>query len=192
MSNDVSQQTAPEGALPMPRRSRMKAFMLGTVLLLSGVVIGSGLTLIGLNRRAQEFRQRPDMFSNRILSKMETDLELTKEQKSELSKIFKAAREDLDDVRRQHRVQAQAFFRDFHDQVAQVLTVKQQGQWEEWWKRARERAFQERGGPGGPSGQAGPGGQGGKPKPENQKEGGKPEKAPPPPNDQAPPPPPEQ
>ena len=137
--------------LPVPGRSRTKTVLLGAVLLISGMVIGSGLTLIGLQRRAGEFRSRPDMFSNRILSKMETDLELTKEQKAELGKIFKDAREDLDDVRRQHRAQGQAFFKDFHDQVANVLTVKQQEEWEEWWKRARERAWKERGGPGGPS-----------------------------------------
>jgi len=152
MSDDTTTSGAPQITLPVPRPSRVKPVLLGAVLLISGIVIGSGLTLIGLKRRADEFRSRPDMFSNRILSKMETDLNLTKEQKSELSKIFKAAREDLDNVRRQHRAQAQGFFREFHDDVANVLTVKQQEEWEEWWKRARERAFKDRGGPGGPGG----------------------------------------
>jgi Spy/CpxP family protein refolding chaperone len=109
--------------------------------------------VIGIRRWAEEMRQRPDLFSNRVLTRMESDLKLTKGQKAELSKIFKSTREELDEVRSQHRVQAQAFFKDFHDQVAQVLTPTQQKEWEEWWKRARERAFKERsGGPPRPQG----------------------------------------
>lgn len=150
MDDAVTTSGGAPGGLPVPGRSRTKTVLLGAVLLISGMVIGSGLTLIGLKRRADEFRQRPEMFSSRILSKMETDLKLTKEQKAELAKIFKEAREELDDVRRQHRAQGQAYFRDFHDEVARVLTVKQQAEWEEWWKRARERAWKDRGGSGGP------------------------------------------
>ncbi len=144
----------------MPRRSWMKTVALGTVVLVSGMVIGSGLTVVGIRRYADEMRRRPDMFSNRILSRMEKDLKLTKDQKSELGKIFKDAREELDEVRGQHRAQAHAFFRDFHDQVARVLTPDQQKKWEETWKRARERAFKYRSGgpprPGGPERDRGP------------------------------------
>jgi hypothetical protein len=132
----------------MPRRSWLKTVLLGTVVLVSGMVIGSGLTIIGIRQWAQEMRQRPDMFSNRILARMEQDLKLTKDQKTELGKIFKDTRAELDEMRKQHRVQAQAFFRDFHDQVARVLTPDQQKEWEAWWKKARERAFKDR--PGGP------------------------------------------
>lgn len=174
MSENATTSGAPQNTLPVPRSSRVKPVLLGAVLLMSGVVIGSGLTLIGLKWRADEFRSRPDMFSNRILSKMEDDLNLTKEQKAELSKIFKAAREDLDDVRRQHRAQAQSFFREFHDDVAKVLTVKQQTEWEEWWKRARERAFKDRGGPGGPGGSDGRNGPGGPPRPGERRGPGEP------------------
>lgn len=188
-----------QGGLPVPQPSRIKPVLLGTVLLMSGIVIGSGLTLIGLKRRADEFRSRPEMFSNRILSKMEDDLNLTKEQKAELNKIFKQAREDLDDVRRQHRAQAQSFFREFHDDVAKVLTVKQQAQWEEWWKRARERAFKDRGGPrpGGPEGsegRSGPGGPGERRGPGEPRDPAMSERVPPngpPPDFGVPPPPPE-
>lgn len=187
MSNEPTNGGS-QGHLPVPQPSRVKPILLGTVLLISGMVIGSGLTLIGLKRRADEFRSRPDMFSMRILSKMESDLELTKEQKAELSKIFKAAREDLDDVRRQHRAQGQAFFKDFHDQVTNVLTVKQQEEWEAWWKRARERAWKERGG--GPGGPPRPGERDGKPDgPERGSHEHKPDGPPPNHPEPAPPPP---
>lgn len=143
-----------ETLLPAPRRSWIKTIALGSVLLFSGMIIGSGLTVIGIRRWADEMRQRPDMFSNRILSRMEQDLKLTKDQKSEVGKIFKDAREELDEVRGQHRAQAQAFFRDFHDEIARVLTPNQQKEWETWWKRVRERTFKER--PGGPPRAGGP------------------------------------
>jgi hypothetical protein len=47
----------------------------------------------------------------------------------------------LDEVRQRHRAQGQAFFKEVHDKVAQVLTPSQQKDWDEWWKRARERAM---------------------------------------------------
>jgi len=146
MSDTLPSQPGP-ATLPAPRRSWIKTTLLGAVVLISGMIIGSGLTVIGIRRWADEMRQRPDMFSNRILARMEQDLKLTKEQKSELGKIFKATREELNEMRSQHRVQAQAFFRDFHDEVAHVLTPDQQKEWDTWWKRARERAFKERGVP---------------------------------------------
>ena len=154
MSDTPLPASATQAPLPAPRRSWLKTAALGIVVLLSGMIIGSGLTVIGIRRWADEMRQRPDMFSNLILSRMERDLKLTKDQKSELGKIFKDTREELEEVRDQHRAQAQAFFRDFHDQVIRVLTPGQQKEWEKMWKRARERAFKER--PGGPPRAGGP------------------------------------
>jgi len=142
--------SATQATLPAPQRSWIKTAFLGTVVLLSGMIIGSGLTIIGVRQWADEMRQRPDMFSYLILSRMEQELSLTKQQKSELGKILKDTKSELEEMRAQHRAQGQAFFRDFHDQVVRVLTPDQQKEWEAMWKRARERAFKERPGGGAP------------------------------------------
>jgi hypothetical protein len=146
---DEATSPAPQSTLPVPRRSWIKTIAFGVILLLSGMVIGSGLTVIGIRRWANEMRDRPDMFSERILARMQNDLKLTNQQKTEIEKIFKDAREELDEVRQRHRAQGQAYFKEIHDKVAQVLTSTQQKNWDDWWRRARERAFKDR--PGGPS-----------------------------------------
>lgn len=145
---DEATSPAATSTLPVPRRSWIKTVALGIVLLTSGMVIGSGVTVMGIRRWANEMRDRPDMFSDRILARMQNDLKLTKDQKGEIEKIFKQAREELDEVRQRHRAQGQAYFKEIHDKVAQVLTPSQQQDWDDWWRRARERAMKGR--PGGP------------------------------------------
>lgn len=155
----TDEATSPEtqATLPVPRRSWVKTVALGTVVLLSGMVIGSGLTVIGAKLWFDQARARPELFQDRMLARMQKDLSLTNQQKAEIKKIFNDAHDDLEDYRQRHRAQTQAFFRDIHDKVAQVLTAKQQKEWDEWWRRARERATRE--GPGGtPRPGMGPGG----------------------------------
>jgi hypothetical protein len=136
-------------ALPPPRRSWWKAATLGAVLFLSGLFIGGGLTLIALKRRADEFRARPDLLSQRMMERMQTELALTDKQAEEIDKIFEDAHKEASEMRRRSRAQAQAFFREFQAKVAQVLTPAQQEQWEEWFRKARDRAMKDRwqGGP---------------------------------------------
>ncbi len=136
----------PESPLPVPRRSVWKTVALGTVLLLCGMFIGSGLTLIGIKRRVDEFRARPDLLSERMVDRMDAELELTDKQTEEIRKIFGEARRESAQMRERGRAQAQAFFRDFQGKVSQVLTPSQQSEWEEWFRKARGRAMRERSG----------------------------------------------
>lgn len=153
MTDTAENITQNDPGLPPPRRSWARSVVLGTVLLLCGTVIGSGLTLVALKRRADEFRARPDLLSTRMLERMQADLDLTAKQKVEIEKIFADARKDASEARRRNQAQAQAFFREFQNKVAQVLTPSQQKEWEDWFRKARERAMRNR--PGGPPGDHG-------------------------------------
>ena len=133
-----------EGALPAPRRYVWKTVALSTVLVLCGMFIGSGLTLMAINRRVDEFRARPELVSERMVERMQADLELTEKQTEEIRKIFGDARRDAGQMRERNRAQAQAFFRDFQGKVSQVLTPSQQAEWEEWFRKARGRAIRDR------------------------------------------------
>jgi hypothetical protein len=117
---------------------------MSAVLVLCGIFIGSGLTLMALKRRVDEFRSRPDLLSQRMLDRMKTDLELTDSQSEEIRKIFTEARREAGQMRERNRAQTQAFFREFQGDVAQVLTPSQQSEWEEWFRRARSRAMKDR------------------------------------------------
>jgi len=133
-----------------PRRALWKTLALSGALLMSGVIIGVGLTLIGIRHRLDDFRSRPDLLSQRMVQRMSKDLQLTDKQTDEIKKIFASTREEADAMRQRNRAQAQAFFREFQNKVAQVLTPSQQKEWEVWFRQARERAFHNR--PGGPQG----------------------------------------
>lgn len=135
---------SPMDILTPPRRSWWKTVALSAALFASGVVIGVGLTLMGIRNRLDEFRSRPDLLSQRMVQRMEHDLGLTSRQTEEIRKIFDASREEADAMRQRNRAQAQAFFREFQNKVAQVLTPSQQKEWEEWFRKARDRAMQHR------------------------------------------------
>lgn len=128
-------------ALPAPRRYVWKTVALSAVLVFCGMFIGSGLTLIAIKRRADEFRARPELLSQRMVERMQSDLDLTQNQTDQIDKIFADARREAMEMRERNRAQAQAFFRDLQGKVSQVLTPSQQSEWEEWFRRARNRAM---------------------------------------------------
>ncbi len=132
-------------ALPQTRRSWLKTAALSLALLLSGAVIGSGVTVIALRRRADEARRHPEWLSRRTLARMRDRLDLSDAQAEQIRQIFANTRRQAQMLRGEHRREARAIMDVMHEDVSAVLTPEQRAEWERWIRRARERAFRRNG-----------------------------------------------
>jgi len=133
-----------EPGLPQLRRGRVKTVALGVALLVSGAVIGSGLTLVVIKRGLDKARDQPSMLSQRMLSRMERHLDLTPDQSAEIREIFQENRKRVHAFRERHHERAQSFMEGLHDDVAAVLNPEQREKWDAWYAKARKRAFRHR------------------------------------------------
>lgn len=142
----MADQSHPESEQPLPvtRRAWLKTAALSVALLFSGAVIGSGVTVIALRRRAEDARQHPDWLSRRTVDRMRHKLDLSDEQTEEIRRIIAESRDRARTLRREHWDEAKALMETMHEDVSAVLTPEQRAEWEEWIRRARERTFRKR------------------------------------------------
>lgn len=131
----------PNVALPVSRRSWLRTTVFSVALLLSGAVIGSGVTVMVIHQRFDEARKHPEWLSRRMVDHFREKLDLTDQQTKQIREIFSDTRQRTQALRREQRTEAQAIMQQMHDDVAAVLTPEQREKWDEWFKRVRERAF---------------------------------------------------
>lgn len=161
MPEPIDKKVAP---LPAPAPSRGRYLAFGVLLLLSGAVIGSGLTIMVLDANAARAQEDPSWLTHRAATRLEHDLELTEEQSRQVHAIFEAHRERIHSLREEQHENAREFFRLLQSDIEEVLSPEQAEQWREHIQRRRERVLREgprpgdRRGPGhGPRHDGGPG-----------------------------------
>lgn len=142
MSEPNGENTNP---LPTPGRSWLRPLTFGTVLLISGAVIGSALTVLVMRSQAERARKDPAWLSQRAAARLVHDLDLTTEQADQVHEIFRAHHEQVRSFRQQHRTKAREMFANLQTEIEEVLTPEQAEKWRKRIKRARERAMRDGG-----------------------------------------------
>ncbi|PCJ55989.1 MAG: hypothetical protein COA73_13080 [Candidatus Hydrogenedentota bacterium] len=128
-------------ALPKPPRTWLTLLM-GAVLLISGAVMGSGVTVLFIQKNMQQRSEGPPPhFNKQMIQKLSRDLELTVDQQKEIQAIFEANQERFRSVRRQVRAQVESELSGVHEQVEAVLTPKQAKKWNKKFQDMRNRSF---------------------------------------------------
>ncbi len=129
--------------LPAPGKSWIRPLVFGSVLLISGAVIGSALTMLVLRSQAERARDDPAGLSQRAALRLIRELDLTPEQGEQVREIFHAHHERARAFRVQHSSAARELFAELQAEIEEVLTPDQAEQWRRRIERARERAMHE-------------------------------------------------
>ena len=127
--------------LPAPGRSWLRPLAFGTVLLISGAVIGSALTVLAMRSQTERARKDPAWLSQRAAARLVHDLDLTTEQAEQVHEIFRAHHDRVRSFREQHGTMAREMFANLQTEIEEVLTPEQAEKWRKRIKRARERAM---------------------------------------------------
>ena len=120
--------------------------------LLSGIVIGAGVTLIIVGPPQQEpAPPGPEYFSRRFVGHMTRELGLTVEQQQAIRNAVETHMKIIDQYREEARPKIRQEIDTMNEEILALMDENQQQQWKEnidrmqqWWLEARERR-----GPGG-------------------------------------------
>ncbi len=140
MTEPNNENVAP---LPAPGKSWLRPLGFGAVLLISGAVIGSALTMLVLRSQAERAREDPSWLSQRAAARLINELDLTPDQSEQVRDIFHAHHERVRAFREEHGSAAREMFADLQAEIEQVLTPEQAEKWRLRIERARERAMRE-------------------------------------------------
>ena len=126
---------------PLPRssRSRTRAVVLGLLILLCGMVIGSGLTLKILWDRVLYASEHPGQAPRRITERLQKRLDLTDAQAQAVRAVSTRRYMALESIRREIRPQVEAEFETLRAEVEAVLDEEQGRRWNEMYRAMQER-----------------------------------------------------
>jgi len=138
-------------APPAKRRSRVwPQVLLGIAILVCGMLIGAGGTIVLGRRILVPGARQPAQLSGAIAKGMARRLNLTPEQERETRRIVREHMERVNELRDQGRRDIQQELDAMRDEVAEVLTPQQAQAWKRQFEHIRRFAPQPSGGRRGP------------------------------------------
>ncbi len=138
-----------ESAAPAPPKSRSRVpvqILLGIAILLCGMLIGAGATVLVGRTVIVPGGRPPAQASGAIARQMSRRLNLTPQQQTEVRRILREHMERVNQIRNEGRQEAKAEFDAMRDEVAKVLTPQQAQMWRREFDRMRRLAPQPHGG----------------------------------------------
>ena len=118
----------------------LKPLFLSTLILISGIVIGAGLTLIitGHSNVQKSLPPAPEYMSGRMVKRIAEELKLPPEQREQLEPIVKKHMKAMDDIRQDARPKIMEEIRQMNDEIMAILDTGQQKLWQEKMKHMQE------------------------------------------------------
>ena len=118
----------------------LKPLFLSTLILISGIVIGAGLTLIitGHSNVQKSLPPAPEYMSGRMVKRIANELKLPPEQREQLEPIVKKHMKAMDDIRQDARPKIIDEIKQMNDEIMAILDEGQQQLWQEKMKHMQE------------------------------------------------------
>ena len=154
----------PAGKKRLSRRGRQifAQVVVGLIILICGIIIGSGATVLRLKGRVV-MPPGPRPPTREVVDDMAARYNLTPEQVKKVETTFEKRRETVQSIFEEFRSKSEAEFKTLSADIKKILTPEQYARWEQDFQRRRRPGPWERGpgrpGEGGP-GRRGPGGPG--------------------------------
>lgn len=136
----MNRQHDPDNAAfvrPAGRRPLWWRLLLPLGLLLSGAVIGAGLTLIVLVRGLQFRVQHPELFAARATQRLQRTLDLTDGQAAEVEQVLRRHQEQIQAIRRDCQPRFERQVEEIRSEVSALLTPEQASKWQSWLDQRR-------------------------------------------------------
>lgn len=148
--------------LSLRGRQIILQIVVGMVILICGIIIGSGAAVLRFEDE-MVMRRGPRPPTQEVVKEMEIRYNLTPEQIKQVEAAFAKRREAIQSIFEEFRSKSEAEFKTLSAEIKKVLTPEQYERWEQDFKRRRRPSPPwERGRPGerGPGRRGGPGGRG--------------------------------
>jgi hypothetical protein len=113
--------------------------LLGSAILLCGMIIGAGLMATVLWERFQHSVRDPKRMPERIVDDMRDGLGLSNDQADRIRAIIARHRDEFEAIRMEMEPRIQAHMDQVGAEIQQVLTVQQREEWERRFARERHR-----------------------------------------------------
>ncbi|MCE5187323.1 MAG: periplasmic heavy metal sensor [Planctomycetaceae bacterium] len=126
-----------KNGIAVPKRPA-KPLALSLLILLSGILIGAGLTFIIMQRQVPKPPPGPEYFSERWMRHLAGELQLTEEQKQKLEPIIQEHFKVMEKIRAEARPKIAAEIEQMNQAISTILTEPQKKIWEERQQRMRE------------------------------------------------------
>ena len=128
----------------------LKPVVFSVLTLISGIVIGAGLTLL-FKKPTPKIPPGPEFMSSRMLERIIYELQLPPEQAEQLKPIIRKHMTALDQIRGSVRVKVSEEIKQMNEEILSVLQPPQKQMWEERMQRLQDHFtnMRQRRGPGG-------------------------------------------
>lgn len=115
-------------SLPKPPKPWL-TFLIGGVLVCSGMIIGAGGTVLLVKHRLEQPDRAPSHFNRRLSERMTRDMGLTEEQETAIHAIFRDHQKELYSVRESVEQRIRESFNNMEAEVEAILTPEQMETW---------------------------------------------------------------
>jgi hypothetical protein len=127
---------------PLPvqgKRRRLRSILLGMVILLAGIAIGSGVTLFVVHRLVLHAIHHPEEAPYKVSSRLQSKLDLTDAQTATIRDIVAGRQKHIQAIRREAQPKVQRELEAAREDIAAVLNPDQAKRFREQFDRLRNR-----------------------------------------------------
>lgn len=124
----------------LPSTSAVRPVLFSILTLISGIVIGAGLTLIitGDSGVSQSLPPAPEYMSRRMVERIAKELQLTPEQHGQLAPIVQKHTKAMEDIRKQARPEINNELKLMNEGILSILDENQRQIWKDKIQRMQE------------------------------------------------------
>ena len=119
------------------KKKRWRSFLLGLLILICGMAIGTGGTVVVMKRIILNAIQHPEKVPERITDRMRGKLDLTDDQAAKVKEILTERQKKIRTLLRQIQPEVDKEFEDAREDVAAILKPDQAKKWRERFDRLR-------------------------------------------------------
>ena len=120
--------------------SALKPILFSALILISGIVIGAGLTLIitGGPNTQKSLPPGPEYMSARMVKRIAGELKLSPQQREQLKPIIQRHMKAMDDIRQQARPEISKELKQMNEEILSILDGPQKEIWQDRIQRMQE------------------------------------------------------
>ena len=124
---------------PIIKSSKAKPVLFSLLILLSGIIIGAGATIIVLRQSIKNEKSRmPEEFSRRMVERLTRELHLTPDQRQQVKPIIEKHMKAMHDIRTEARPKIRQELEQMNDELMAIFDNTQQQIWKERIERMQQ------------------------------------------------------
>ncbi|MBN1901344.1 hypothetical protein JW926_08485 [Candidatus Sumerlaeota bacterium] len=133
--NEIAQSETLTPSLRLKRSPALRQIMLGIVIFLCGIIVGTGVTLLIARRIVIKALRNPEGMPQRITTRMKKNLSLSDVQAEKVQQIISRHLGELNRIRKETHPRVRENLGRLKEEVADVLDEEQERKWRERFEK---------------------------------------------------------